>query len=59
MSEALAILRDLLNHLSPIDVVMARGLSAKEIERLHDDLLGVERAINEQLDELEDAEERR
>jgi hypothetical protein len=39
------LLQDIIRRLSPIHVVMARGLSPGEIERLHEDLLALEREI--------------
>ncbi len=53
MSDASAALRDLVDHLSPIHAVMERGLSAKEIERLHDDLVGLENHIIDLENEIE------
>jgi hypothetical protein len=53
VSEALEVLQDVLDRLSPIHVVMARGLDAKAIERLRDDLVTVE----EHLAELEGEDE--
>jgi hypothetical protein len=53
---ALDTLRDVIARLTPIDVAMSRGLGAKEIERLWEDLVFVEGHLASIEIELEDAE---
>lgn len=53
MSEALEVLQDVLDRLSPIHVVMAKGLTPKAVEQLRDDLVFVEERLAGVEDEIE------